>query len=126
MKNKNSLEKEIKAVQKISKEYSDESDAINLIDDYSKLINSLNRNTNSASYQINAVNKFFKKHPKVNVNKLSMATRVKYAGWDIDMDFECHPLLELMDSDNYKKKVGTSRIKVMEALLNNKVSPRFE
>ena len=70
MKNNNRNEKDIKLIQKISKEYKNRGHALNLIDDYSKLINILDKNTNSASYQINIIDNFFKKHPNADIKKI--------------------------------------------------------
>ena len=39
------------------------------------------------------------------------------------MYFESHPLLEVIDCDECKHKVSKSRVRVLEALLKNNVSP---
>ena len=121
MKDNDNKEKDIKAIRKSHDGDINRSNALQLKKDYSKLINTLDQKRNSATHQINVINEFFKNYPKVNINKLSESIKIKYAG--NHMEYDCHPLIELMDVNNYKHKVSKPRVKVIEALLNNNVSP---
>ena len=117
------VEKQLKMIYKINKDYRDYARGLRLVMDYEKLINILHKTNQSVARQLKAIDTFFTRHPKININRLSQIVPVRYDGWSEKMEFETHPLLELVDVDNYTRKVTQARLNVVTALLKNHVSP---
>ena len=75
------------------------------------------------AYQINVIDKFFEKHNKVDINKLSSIKKISHPLFS--QPCLAHPILELLDTGDKKQKINESRIFVLFKLLAHGVSPNL-